>query len=333
MTSLYDNVIFGPVRSRRLGLSLGVNLLPIESKLCSFDCIYCECGWNDDHPGKRRFNSREDVRAMLDATLEKMVGEGTPPDVITFAGNGEPTMHPDFEQIIDDTIALRDKHCPSAKVSVLSNATQIHREDVRRALLRVDNNILKLDSAFDATVQLMNKPQGSYTVRNIVELMKKFEGRLIVQTMFLRGEYLGRVVDNTTEQEVCEICSNPKRDKSLICVVEQPKDVVALEKTREYYGTYHVLHGCISPMDSIGPEDIKIKELLARVATGEVGEVIVATNPTVEGEATAMYLSRLLHPFGIRVTRLAYGVPVGADLEYADEVTLYRALEGRRDVH
>ena len=202
MTSLYDNVIFGPVRSRRLGLSLGVNLLPIESKLCSFDCIYCECGWNDDHPGKRRFNSREDVRAMLDATLEKMVGEGTPPDVITFAGNGEPTMHPDFEQIIDDTIALRDKHCPSAKVSVLSNATQIHREDVRRALLRVDNNILKLDSAFDATVQLMNKPQGSYTVRNIVELMKKFEGRLIVQTMFLRGEYLGRVVDNTTEQEV-----------------------------------------------------------------------------------------------------------------------------------
>ena len=139
---------------------------------------------------------------MLDATLEKMVGEGTPPDVITFAGNGEPTMHPDFEQIINDTIALRDKHCPSAKVSVLSNATQIHREDVRRALLRVDNNILKLDSAFDATVQLMNKPQGSYTVRNIVELMKKFEGRLIVQTMFLRGEYLGRVLDNTTEQEV-----------------------------------------------------------------------------------------------------------------------------------
>lgn len=202
MTSLYDNIIFGPVRSRRLGLSLGVNLLPIESKLCSFDCIYCECGWNDDHPGRRRFNAREDVREMLDRTLLGMVEQGTPPDVITFAGNGEPTMHPDFEQIIDDTIALRDKHCPSAKVSVLSNATQIYREDVRRALLKVDNNILKLDSAFDATVQLMNKPQGSYTVRNTVEWMKAFEGRLIVQTMFLRGEYLGRVVDNTTEQEV-----------------------------------------------------------------------------------------------------------------------------------
>ena len=202
MTALYNNIIFGPVRSRRLGISLGVNLLPIESKLCSFDCIYCECGWNDDHPGKRRFNAREDVRTMLDETLAKMVGEGTPPDVITFAGNGEPTMHPDFEAIIEDTIALRDKHCPAAKVSVLSNATQIHREDVRRALKRVDNNILKLDSAFDATVQLMNKPQGNYTVARTVEMLKMFEGDFILQTMFLRGEYLGKVVDNTTEEEV-----------------------------------------------------------------------------------------------------------------------------------
>ena len=202
MTSLYDNIIFGPIRSRRLGLSLGVNLLPIESKLCSFDCIYRECGWNDEHPGKRRFNAREDVRTMLEETLQKMVADGTPPDVITFAGNGEPTMHPDFENIIADTIALRDKHCPEAKVSVLSNATQIHREDVRRALLRVDNNILKLDSAFDETVQLVNKPQGAYTVARTVELLKAFEGNLIVQTMFLRGEYAGKRVDNTIEEEV-----------------------------------------------------------------------------------------------------------------------------------
>lgn len=202
MTSLYDNIIFGPVRSRRLGLSLGVNLLPIESKLCSFDCIYCECGWNADHPGKRRFNAREDVRAMLDDTLQRMVKEGTPPDVITFAGNGEPTLHPDFENVIADTIALRDKHCPAAKVSVLSNATQLHREDVCRALRRVDNNILKLDSAFDATVQLMNKPQGAYSVAKLVERLKSFDGELIVQTMFLRGEYLGQCVDNTTEEEV-----------------------------------------------------------------------------------------------------------------------------------
>ena len=202
MTALYNNIIFGPIRSRRLGLSLGVNLLPVDSKLCSFDCIYCECGWNDDYIARRRFNSREDVRRMLREVLSQMVKDGTPPDVITFAGNGEPTMHPDFEGVIDDTIALRDELCPSAKVSVLSNATQIHREDVRRALCRVDNNILKLDSAFNQTVQLVNKPQGRYTVERTVELLKLFEGRLIIQTMFLRGEYAGKSIDNTREEEV-----------------------------------------------------------------------------------------------------------------------------------
>ena len=139
---------------------------------------------------------------MLREVLSKMVQDGTPPDVITFAGNGEPTMHPDFEAVINDTIALRDELCPAAKVSVLSNATQLHREDVRRALLRVDNNILKLDSAFDATVQLVNKPVGSYSVERTVELMKLFEGQMILQTMFLRGEYLGQRVDNTTEEQV-----------------------------------------------------------------------------------------------------------------------------------
>ena len=202
MTALYDNIIFGPIRSRRLGLSLGVNLLPIDSKLCSFDCIYCECGWNEEHAGRRRFNAREDIRDMLREVLTQMVKDGTPPDVITFAGNGEPTMHPDFEGVIDDTIALRDELCPSARVSVLSNATQIHREDVRRALSRADNNILKLDSAFDSTVQLVNKPQGNYTVERTVELLKLFEGNLIIQTMFLRGEYAGKSIDNTQEEEV-----------------------------------------------------------------------------------------------------------------------------------
>ena len=225
MTSLYDNIIFGPVRSRRLGLSLGVNLLPVDSKLCNFDCIYCECGWNEDHPGRRRFNSREDVRELLAKTLRRMVDEGEVPDVITFAGNGEPTMHPDFEDIIADTIALRDQICPQAKVSVLSNATQIHREDVRRALLRVDNNILKLDSAFDATVQLINKPQGSYSVERTVELMKLFEGKMILQTMFLRGEYLGQRVDNTTEKEV----------KAWLDIVEQirPRQVMIYSLDRD----------------------------------------------------------------------------------------------------
>ena len=175
MTSLFHDIIFGPVHSRRLGLSLGVNLLPTESKLCSFDCIYCECGWNAEHPGARRFNTREDVRTQLAATLRRMVADGTPPDVITFAGNGEPTMH----------------------------ATQLHREGVRRALRSVDNNILKLDSAFDATARLINNPQSpAYSVRRVVDQMKGFDGHLTVQTMFLRGEFDGQRVDNTTEEEV-----------------------------------------------------------------------------------------------------------------------------------
>ncbi len=203
MTALFHDIIFGPVRSRRLGLSLGVNLLPTESKLCSFDCIYCECGWNAEHPGLRQFNARDDVRKQLEATLRRMVADATPPDVITFAGNGEPTLHPEFEAVIGDTIALRDALCPAAKVSVLSNATQIHRDDVRRALLRVDNNILKLDSAFDETVRRMNNPQSAeYSVHRIVEQMKRFEGRMILQTMFLRGTCNGMPVDNATEEEI-----------------------------------------------------------------------------------------------------------------------------------
>lgn len=233
MTSLYDNIIFGPVRSRRLGLSLGVNLLPVESKLCNFDCIYCECGWNEDHVGRRRFNSREDVRDMLRDTLQAMVAKGELPDVITFAGNGEPTMHPDFEPIIEDTIVLRDQICPQAKVSVLSNATQIHREDVRRALLRVDNNILKLDSAFDSTVQLINKPQGSYSVARTVELMKLFEGKMILQTMFLRGEYLSKRVDNTTAEEVdawLDIVAQIKPRQVMIYSLDRDTPCQTLEK-------------------------------------------------------------------------------------------------------
>ena len=139
----------------------------------------------------------------LETALRRMAGAGTPPDVITFAGNGEPTLHPDFEGVIDDTLALRDRYCPAAKVSVLSNATQIHRDDVRRALLRVDNNILKLDSAFDATVRRIDNPQNpAYAVRDIVERMKRFEGRMILQTMFLRGTCNGETIDNTTEEEV-----------------------------------------------------------------------------------------------------------------------------------
>ena len=233
MTSLFDNIIFGPIKSRRLGLSLGVNLLPIDAKLCNFNCIYCECGWNEEHNGKKRFNAREDVRQMLHDTLSKMVADGTPPDVITFAGNGEPTMHPNFEHIIDDTITLRNELCPTAKVSVLSNATQIGREDVVRALLKVDNNILKLDSAFDDTVQLINKPVGSYSVARTVELMKQFQGNMILQTMFLRGEYMGKRVDNTSPAEIqawLEVVKEIAPKKVMVYSIDRDTPCQTLEK-------------------------------------------------------------------------------------------------------
>jgi len=199
---LFDQIIFGPIHSRRLGLSLGVNLLPIDAKICSFNCIYCECGFNttmQDSP----IPTREQVRETLEAKLQEMVAEGQIPDVITFAGNGEPTLHAEFEGIIDDTIALRNQYCPTAKVSVLSNSTRIHKPHVFSALNKVDNNILKFDSAIDRTMQLMDQPVGKeINVAWFIEHLKKFEGRLIIQTMFLRGDVNGETIDNTTDKEV-----------------------------------------------------------------------------------------------------------------------------------
>ena len=141
-----------------------------------------------------------------------------------------------------------------------------------------------------------------------------------------------KICQNITDSEICSVCQSPKRDKSIICVTESPKDVISIEKTNEYHGLYHVLHGAISPMDNVGPNDIKIPELLERLKGDEVKEVIMATNPTIEGEATAMYISKLIKPFGIKVTRIAHGIPVGGDLEYADEITLTKAMEGRREM-
>lgn len=189
------------MRSRRLGISLGVNLLPPTAKICNFDCIYCECGWNSDHRGGS-FNAKEEVLEILSETLVDMHAKGEPADYITFAGNGEPTMHPDFEEIIDRTLALRDKIAPEAKVAVLTNGTMIHREAVRRALSRVDKAMVKFDSAIDATYQVMNQPLSRRTVSEIVDLLKLFKGDFIMQSMFLKGEYRGASFDNTTEQEV-----------------------------------------------------------------------------------------------------------------------------------
>ena len=201
-TILFPAPIFGPVHSRRLGVSLGVNLMPADGKLCSFDCVYCECGFNKpSHSGSRR-PSREQVKTDLEKQLQKMVEEGRLPDVITFAGNGEPTLHPDFAGIIDDTIALRDRYCPQAKVSVLSNATMAFKPDVRDALLKVDNNILKLDTVDPDFIQLVDRPVGKFDVNKIIDDLAAFHGKVIVQTMFLKGKYQGRDVDHTGDYYV-----------------------------------------------------------------------------------------------------------------------------------
>ena len=200
---LFTDIIYGPIRSRRLGISLGVNLLPLHSKLCNFDCIYCECGWNDDNrTEKLRFNAREDIRVALEATLAKMQEEGSLPGVITFAGNGEPTIHPFFADIIDDTIALRNKYCPNAKISVLSNATQITKDKVFDALKKVDNNILKLDTIDNDYISFLDRPTGKYNLNEIIERMKAFDGKTIIQTMFLKGEIDGFDTNNTTDKYV-----------------------------------------------------------------------------------------------------------------------------------
>ncbi len=199
---IFNTNIVGPIHSRRLGISLGVNLLPKDGKICSFDCLYCECGWNKDHRGGK-FPEASEVMQQLEEKLLQMQQAGEGLDVITFAGNGEPTLHPDFDTVIDRTIELRNQYFPTAKVSVLSNATQMTKPQVHRALLKVDNNILKIDGAFDDTIRLIDQPADSqYSVRKVVEGMKFFGGQLIVQTMFVRGEHDGKVVDNTTPEEL-----------------------------------------------------------------------------------------------------------------------------------
>jgi wyosine [tRNA(Phe)-imidazoG37] synthetase (radical SAM superfamily) len=202
-TFLFDNIIFGPVESRRLGVSLGINLLPATKKICNFNCIYCECGWTSDSKGvKGSLPSRQDVYNALDKKLKLMKDSNRPPDVITFAGNGEPTLHPEFTEIIDDTIILRNKYFPGTKIAVLSNSTTINRPFIREALLKVDQNILKLDSGFDLTVRIHNQPKVNVRVEELIENLKKFNGQLIVQTLFLKGSYKGKTIDNTTPEEL-----------------------------------------------------------------------------------------------------------------------------------
>lgn len=197
---LFDSIVYGPIRSRRLGVSLGMNLMPTTAKLCTFDCVYCECGWNQpvSHPV---LPTREQVREALASRLIALSPNQL--DVITFSGNGEPTLHPEFLGIIEDTCALRDRYCPKAKISVLSNSTQLGRADVVKALRMCDNRILKLDSAIDKTMRLIDKPVNeNLTVEQVAEWLSLFEGDFTLQTCFLRGEYEGQVIDNTTPEEL-----------------------------------------------------------------------------------------------------------------------------------
>lgn len=202
-TFLFDKIVFGPVKSRRLGISLGINLLPTNSKWCSFNCIYCECGWTSPGPyNANLYPSREKVQKDLRQMLMNMKSEGTRPDVITFAGNGEPTIHPEFAVITDDTVSLRNEFFPEARIAVLSNASMIHRDDVFRALKKVDQNILKLDSGIESTIRFLNQPPAEFSLNEAVKKLLLFKGDFILQTLFIKGAYRNKIVDNTTENEL-----------------------------------------------------------------------------------------------------------------------------------
>lgn len=203
-TFLFDDIVFGPVKSRRLGISLGINLLPTTHKLCNFNCIYCECGLNTPPPAgaTKRLPTSTELKEALENRLIDMYNANEPLDSITYAGNGEPTLHPEFAQIVDDSIELRNKYYPSAVISVLSNATLVGNDQIRTALDKVDRNILKIDSAFEETIRVLNCPNGEYQLERIIQDLGKFKHAPIIQTMFIRGEYKGTAFDNTTDTEV-----------------------------------------------------------------------------------------------------------------------------------
>lgn len=211
---LFHSTIFGPIRSRRLGVSLGINLSPNDGKVCSFDCIYCEAGYNSQGTGKSGLPDAETVAGQLEAKLKEMKKKGEPLDVITFSGNGEPTLNPHFPEIMDKVLALRDEYYPDAKVSVLTNSTRIFTPAVAETLKKADNNILKLDSAVEDTMRLIDNPnEKTFTVEKVIDGLKQFAGTGVIQTMFLRGEHKGHPLDNTTPEEVDALIEAYKRIK------------------------------------------------------------------------------------------------------------------------
>ena len=200
---LFDDLIFGPVYSRRLGVSLGINLLPVNNKYCNFNCVYCECGWTDNNNGiKIVLPKRANFKTQLENRLKELQGTVNEPDAITFAGNGEPTIHPDFAGIIDDTIEARNKYASEAAISILSNASMLHKSSVVEALKKVDKNIQKLDTGIETTFHIINQASQGLTLEKIIDNLMSFDGKLIIQTLFVRGEYNGKIIDNTTDKEI-----------------------------------------------------------------------------------------------------------------------------------
>lgn len=236
-TFLFDKIIFGPVKSRRLGVSLGINLLPTNVKVCSFDCIYCECGLTPKKYNEKPYlPPREEVKKKLEEQLNEMAANGQLPDVITFAGNGEPTLHPEFAGIIDDTIELRDKLSPNARIAVLSNASTLHKKNVFNALLKIKDNIQKIDSAFEKTVRLLDCPQPSFNLKKVVQQLTAFNGNVIIQTMFIKGSFKGTPVDNTTEKEVSawiELLKKIKPRQVMIYTIARDTPFDTLQKAAE----------------------------------------------------------------------------------------------------
>lgn len=233
-TVLFHDTIFGPIHSRRLGTSLGVNLTPDDGKICSFDCLYCEAGFNAQGAGTTGFTPRAEVARLLGRKLQAMHAAGEPLDVITFSGNGEPTLHLDFPAIVDDTLALRSRYYPEAKVSVLTNSTRIFDPAVAAALKKVDNNILKLDSALDDTIRVLDRPNSpGFTADKVIESLRQFAGTGIIQTMMLRGEWEGRNIDNTTDAEVDALIEAYRRiapREIMLYSIDRPTPARTLEK-------------------------------------------------------------------------------------------------------
>ena len=232
-TVLYSSLVFGPIHSRRLGVSLGINLMPADGKICTFDCIYCECGRNGTHHPKHHRPTRKEVYDVLRATLEDMKANGPEPNVLTFAGNGEPTANPEFPGIVDDVVALRDEFFPQAKVSVLSNGTRVTDPAIFKALLKLDNNIQKLDTVDMDYIRLIDCPVGHYDLDAIIKALCDFKGHVIIQTMFLTGTLDGRDMDNTTDRYVLPWIETVKKiapSQVMIYTVDRETPVSTLKK-------------------------------------------------------------------------------------------------------